>query len=65
MEFDPIYPAGFHDISFDNLDEIFVTPFENEERRKYLTDRFRAYIEKFSELGLNAEIWLDGSWLLS
>lgn len=62
MEFDPIYPAGFHDISFDNLYEIFVTPFENGERRKYLTDRFRAYIEKFSELGLKAEIWLDGSY---
>jgi hypothetical protein len=62
MEFDPLYPAGFRDISFDSLDDIFVTPFENGERRKYLTDRFRAYIEKFSELGLQAEIWLDGSY---
>jgi hypothetical protein len=50
MEFDPLYPAGFHDINFDSLDEIFVTPFEDSERRKYLTDRFRAYFEKFSEL---------------
>ncbi len=62
MEFDPLYPAGFHDITIDSLDEIFVIPFEDTERRKYLTDRFRAYIEKFSELGLKAEIWLDGSY---
>lgn len=62
MEFDPLYPAGFHDINFDSLDEIFVTPFEDSDRRKYLTDRFRAYFEKFSELEINAEIWLDGSY---
>jgi hypothetical protein len=30
MEFDSIFPAGFHDISFDNLYiEIFLFPFEN------------------------------------
>jgi hypothetical protein len=63
MEFDPIYPAGIHYISFDNLNEIFVTPFENGERRKYLSERFRAHIEKFSDLELIADIWLDGSYL--
>lgn len=62
MEFDPLYPAGFHDINFDSLDDIFVTPFEDSERRKYLTDRFIAYFEKFSELEINEEIWFDGSY---
>lgn len=62
MEYDPIYPAGFHDISFENLEDIFVTPFEMSERRQYLTDRFKAYIEKFSDLNLKVEIWLDGSY---
>jgi len=65
MEFEPLYPAGFHEITFDRLDEIFVNPFENGERRRYLTERFRDYIEKFSELGLSAEIWLDGSYSTS
>lgn len=62
MEYDPLYPAGFHDISIDDLDNIFVIPFEENERRKYLTNRFRDYIEKFSELNLKVEIWLDGSY---
>jgi hypothetical protein len=51
-EFEPLYPAGFHDISIDNLENIFVIPFNNNTRRSYITNRFRDYIEKFSELGL-------------
>jgi hypothetical protein len=62
MEYKPLYAAGFHDISIDDLDNIFVIPFEENERRKYLTNRFRDYIEKFSELNLKVEIWLDGSY---
>lgn len=62
MEFEPLYPAGLHDITFECLDDIFVVPFENNIRRQYLTERFKALIEKFSELGLSAEIWLDGSY---
>ena len=44
------------------MNEIFVQPFNNKERRQYLTDRFRAFLEKFIELGLSAEIWIDGSY---
>ena len=62
MEFEPLYPAGFHDISVSNLDDIFVLPFNDNSRRNYITGRFRDYIEKFSELGLKAEIWIDGSY---
>lgn len=62
MEYEPLYPAGFHEIVFEDLDAIFVSPFIENERRKYLTDRFRSFIEKFSELELKVEIWLDGSY---
>jgi hypothetical protein len=62
MEFEPIYPAGFHDISVDTMHDIFVTPFQDNERRKYLTDRFKDFLDKFSELGIGAEIWIDGSY---
>jgi len=62
MEFEPIYPAGFHDISLDAMHDIFVAPFEDNERRKYLTERFKNFFEKFSELGIGAEIWIDGSY---
>jgi hypothetical protein len=62
MEFEPLYPAGFHNISIGNLENIFVNPFVDNERRSYLTGRFRDFIEKFSEVGLKAEIWIDGSY---
>lgn len=62
MEFEPIYQAGFHDISVDNMDSIFVAPFADNERRKYLTDRFKVFLDKFAELGVRAEIWIDGSY---
>lgn len=61
-EFEPLYPAGFHEIELENMDEIFVSPFAENERRKYLTDRFRDFLEKFSELELKVEIWVDGSY---
>jgi predicted nucleotidyltransferase len=62
MEFEPLYSAGFHDISIEKLDDIFVLPFADKDRREYLTNRFRAFFDKFSELGINVEIWLDGSY---
>lgn len=62
MEYEPIYPPGFHDITLDKLEEIFVDPFQNNDRRTYLLKRFRAYLEKFSELELKVEIWVDGSF---
>ena len=62
IEFDPIYPVGFHDILIDDMDDIFVLPFANNERRKYLTKRFKDFLEKFSEIGVAAEIWIDGSY---
>ena len=62
MEFEPLYPAGFHDITLDNLDDIFVVPFAENERRKYLTERFKDFLDKFSEIGISAEIWIDGSY---
>jgi hypothetical protein len=61
-EYESLYPAGFHEIELDKMNDIFVEPFEENERRKYLTDRFKDYLEKFSELNLKVEIWVDGSY---
>lgn len=62
MEFQPLFPAGFFDITLEQLDEFFVLPFENNTRRQYLTERFKIFIEKFLEIGIPSEIWIDGSY---
>lgn len=62
MEFSPIFQAGFHDIKIEDFDEIFVYSFENNGRRMFLRNRFFALIEEFKQVGLDAEIWLDGSF---
>jgi predicted nucleotidyltransferase len=62
MEYKPIYQPGFYDFKLDEFDDIFVNSFEQNERRKYLADRLRVYLEKFSELEIKAEIWVDGSY---
>jgi len=62
MDFPPLFNAGFHEISLDDFEEIFVTSFQNKNRRRYLMNRFFAFIESFEEIGINAEIWIDGSF---
>ena len=54
MEYAPIHNAGFLDISNDQLEEIFLTPFENRTRREYLLSRFGALLERFKETARNA-----------
>ena len=62
MDYQPIHSAGFLDISNDQLDNIFLAPFDNKGRRKYLLERFSALVDRFKETGLSAEVWIDGSF---
>ncbi len=61
-DFDPIFSAGFHDISMDDLEDLFVMPFGENDKRENLVKRLREYIDEFEPLNLNAEIWIDGSF---
>lgn len=62
MEYKPLHNAGFLDINSSELENTFVKPFVNKDRREYLLQRFNSLIERFKETGLNAEIWIDGSF---
>ena len=62
MEYSPLFQPGFTDISIDQFQETFVEPFEPADRRRYLSERFTALIERFQETSLSAEIWIDGSF---
>lgn len=61
-EYQPLFENGFQEIGLWQLDKIFLEPFNNKEQRKQLIDRFRAYIHDFQFLGLEAEVWIDGSF---
>ena len=62
MNCEPLFQAGFKDIGIDELEDVFVSPFENSERRAYLLERFMALIDKFKETGISSEVWIDGSF---
>ena len=62
MEYEPLYNAGFNDISLDDIPNVFVEPFNPKDRREYLIKRFNVLLERFKETGLEAEVWIDGSF---
>lgn len=53
---------GFKQIALWQLDTVFLEPFGENEQRKYLINRLSAYISEVLSLGLNAELWIDGSF---
>jgi hypothetical protein len=61
-EYKPLFEKGFQQIALWQLDSTFLEPFEDNEQRKYLIDRLKAFINEFQFLGLKAEIWIDGSF---
>ncbi len=61
-EYKPLFEKGFKQIALWQLDSTFLEPFEENEHRKYLIDRLNAFINEFQFLGLEAEIWIDGSF---
>lgn len=61
-EYDPLLEYGFKEIALWQIDSIFLEPFGENEQRKRLINRFNAYLNEFSYLGINAELWIDGSF---
>ena len=66
VSYPPLLAEGFQEIKLWQLDALFLEPFAGQEaaaeRRKYLIDRFRLWLDEFAALGLSADIWLDGSF---
>ncbi|MCF6129066.1 hypothetical protein L1S35_05225 [Flavobacterium sp. AS60] len=61
-EFEPIFPPGFHTIDLNQLDELFVTNFEDNSKRQTLVNQLRNFLNELSKINTNFEIWLDGSF---
>lgn len=61
-EYEPLIENGFKQIALWQLDTVFLEPFGENEHRKYLINRLSAYISEVLSLGLNTEVWIDGSF---
>lgn len=61
-EHDPIFPAGFHNLTVADLERTFLDPFPNSPQRKYLVERFKAFWSQLILLEIPFEVWLDGSF---
>ncbi|AQG81837.1 DUF6932 family protein [Spirosoma montaniterrae] len=59
----PLLAAGFQEIGPWQLDQQFLEPFGENERRLHLINRLRVYLNDLINLGIPLEIWLDGSFV--
>ena len=62
MEHDPLFKPGFHNIKIDEIESLFVKPFNNTSCRKYLVERLKVFLSELRKVGIKFEVWLDGSF---
>ena len=62
MEYEPLFPPGFHNITIDQLEKIFSIPFENSKVRKNYVVRLEYFLNKLEAIGISFEVWIDGSF---
>lgn len=65
LEYSPILNEGFKEIKLWELDKYFLEPFSEKEQRTYLINRLQEFLNEFRVLGIEAEVWIDGSFTTS
>ena len=61
-EYAALLNEGFQQIGLWELDKYFLNPFGENEHRKKLIDPLQVYLTEFDALGIDAEVWIDGSF---
>jgi hypothetical protein len=61
-EYPPIIENGFQTITISELEDKFLNPFGDNTHRRKLIERFKVYLNEFMAIGINAEVWVDGSF---
>ncbi|WP_390631883.1 DUF6932 family protein [Vibrio plantisponsor] len=62
MDYPALLEAGMHNMTFSDLEKVFVSPFEPNDRRKALLSRLEAFATRLQEIPIDMEIWIDGSF---
>ena len=67
MDFDSSgkLPAGIHDCSADEFEELFVVQFPTSQSRRPIFSRLIDFIQELFQSGIPDEIWIDGSYVTS
>jgi hypothetical protein len=63
QEFAPLWPAGFHALTTNEIRERCVDAFPLSLVRKDLVDALESVVEDMRAAGIIGEIWLDGSFV--
>ena len=62
-EFPPLLPIGFHEMTLPVLRELCVGKFAGSQTRSTIMAGVEAVVGRLDECGLQAEVWVDGSFL--
>jgi len=62
LEYEPLFPPGFHTVTLENLQGTFVDRFDNPSQRKELLNRFMAFLSLLRFFNVSFELWIDGSF---
>jgi hypothetical protein len=63
LEFPPLLSAGFHGMSTEDLRKLCVGGFKTSVSRPHIMDGFQKVVEKLRGVGIQGEVWVDGSFL--
>lgn len=61
-EFEPLFAPGFHDLARGDLEPHFIDPFPGADRRVRLLAGLSGMLSELEGLGIEWEVWLDGSF---
>lgn len=61
-DYEPLFAPGIQNVLFSDLEEVFVSPFNSGERRHFLCERLKSFVEVLFSLHVPFEIWIDGSF---
>lgn len=55
-------PAGFHDLTYDEFYDFFVTGFPSSQRRQLIAESLLDFSAEVFAIGIPCEFWIDGSY---
>ncbi len=62
MEHKPLLAPGLHDLELNEIENYFLKGFPDSKTRQPLIDGLNSYIHQLSRVGIDIELWIDGSF---